>query len=371
VKDSIWNVLRDGSRGVVFYASNGHGESSELAEGNECKPKRSNAIMGLDAVFDPVTGDRGICSDYARRQNISHLVSEISLNKAIEKWGDSLVMVASKDLRLSSLVGPYSDPCFILLNNEYIVLEVIGKCRFNGITRIELAKVVGVNAKTIFHPVRGLVSKRLIRERKELDGKRLTTRIYLTRFYRENEDKLQQWKRLCNFLAKQPDKTADFKEINSTVFSNDTLAFKRARQLLVRNGTVKKLQSPTTNMPSLVLIDNDAESTSDSEEQHPDLIMNSTSEAGQGRVYPAKWMDNKAVAEKSFIAQLYEHIEAAGNQGVTQQEMAVHYGVSQLYIRSGLKILQHMKVLGKFVQDRGRQQTETYQFSMTCSSSLT
>ena len=132
-------------------------------------------------------------------------------------------MVASQDLRLSSLVGPYFDPCFVLLNNEYIALEVIGKYRFNGITRIELAKVLGVNAKTVFHPVRGLSSKRLIKERKELEEKRLTTRIYLTRFYRESEDKLQQWKRLCNFLAKQPDKTADFKEINSIVFVRNLL----------------------------------------------------------------------------------------------------------------------------------------------------
>jgi hypothetical protein len=36
-------------------------------------------------------------------------------------------------------------------------------------------------------------------------------------------------------------------------------------------------------------------------------------------------MDNKAVAEKSFIAQLYEHIEAAGNQGVTQQVRKTDY----------------------------------------------
>ena len=42
------------------------------------------------------------------------------------------------------------------------------------------------------------------------------------------------------------------------------------------------------------------------------------------------------------------------------QEMAVHYGIGQLYVRSGLKVLQHTKVLGKFVQDKGRQQTDTY-----------
>ena len=43
-KDSVWNVLRDGSQGVAFYVTTG--ESSDLTEEKECKPKRSSGIMG-------------------------------------------------------------------------------------------------------------------------------------------------------------------------------------------------------------------------------------------------------------------------------------------------------------------------------------
>lgn len=138
------------------------------------------------------------------------------------RWGDILFIVASRDLRISSLVGPYSDPCCALFDLEYIALEVIGKYRSDGITRLELARILGMDAKGVFHPVHTLASKRLIKQRKEITEKRLTTRIYLTHFYRETWKgghllTLQQ-QELCDFLDKQPQKTADVNEIKSLVF---------------------------------------------------------------------------------------------------------------------------------------------------------
>lgn len=42
--------------------------------------------VGTNAVFDPGTGDRGMCGDYEERQDVSQVVSGMSLNEATDKY---------------------------------------------------------------------------------------------------------------------------------------------------------------------------------------------------------------------------------------------------------------------------------------------
>ncbi|XP_062500612.1 general transcription factor 3C polypeptide 1-like isoform X2 [Corticium candelabrum] len=365
-RENIWKILSEHSRDVTFHVNTHRYQVSDAAEA-KFKPRGSK--LGADAVCDSETGDRGMCREYSGRQDVSLLVSGMSFDEVTETWGDSLVVVASQDLRLFSLIGSYHDPCCFLYDTEYMALEVIGKHRSNGITRVELAKTLGVDGKAIFYPVQVLKSKRLIMQRKELARSVKTTRIYLTRFYRAADKEVTVWdqrKTLCSFLERQPNKTANYKEISKLIFNNNSKQFKKARELLVRNCTVEKYETANKTSRTLTLlkpyIDNDLDDDdSDVEDSDPHSVNDDKRKTRvEGRVYCPKWMDTKIVAEKCLLTQFYEKIEAAGSQGMTQQELAQQFDLSRPYARNGLHVLHDMNVLRLFVEDKGRQQTERH-----------
>ncbi|XP_033644822.1 general transcription factor 3C polypeptide 1-like isoform X1 [Asterias rubens] len=102
-------------------------------------------------------GVQGSCPTFKERVNVSQEVrghdgsKVMTLEEIQEKWGDSLVIVASPELRHSTLMGSTGDPSVELPDLNYCLLEFIGRQRHHGISQVELGKAFNISAVTIFH----------------------------------------------------------------------------------------------------------------------------------------------------------------------------------------------------------------------------
>ncbi|XP_013384833.1 general transcription factor 3C polypeptide 1-like [Lingula anatina] len=86
-------------------------------------------------------GIQGSCSTFTTRTDITFEIRDdekslCTLEKAIERWGNKLVIVASQEIRIAALFGAEHDPNWEFVNAQYCLLERIGRSRWNGAATI-------------------------------------------------------------------------------------------------------------------------------------------------------------------------------------------------------------------------------------------
>uniref|UniRef100_A0A915K522 B-block binding subunit of TFIIIC domain-containing protein n=1 Tax=Romanomermis culicivorax TaxID=13658 RepID=A0A915K522_ROMCU len=183
-----------------------------------------NIIKTEDNKSDRVWGS---CADFFTRIDVTEIIHcdplHANLEYVIEKYGETLVIVASDILRIKALIGPsLSVDEFLknMTNNmHYAVLERIGRSRQFGecsLNRKPLFQAFGVRAKDIIYVFTILMRQNLINKSTLVITKDVGTSgvsgtvTTLTRFYQAPK-KTSNQRMLCDllrFLWHQPEKTA-------------------------------------------------------------------------------------------------------------------------------------------------------------------
>ena len=142
-------------------------------------------------------GDRGSCSTYFTRVNVTTDVCKLSLKMVVEKYGESLAIVANQTLRNKALcIDACIDPFYDLTPLQYQLLERVGRSRTMGeITqgKISLA-IMGENPKSMFYHRKRLLKMNLItkqphQQKGQKGQSQIGSLIHLTRFYVERRSK--------------------------------------------------------------------------------------------------------------------------------------------------------------------------------------
>jgi general transcription factor 3C polypeptide 1 len=102
---------------------------------------------------------KGSCFAYFTREDVTgELRTEegtitCSLENAIKEWDDRLVIVASQEMRNTTLFGPEADPSIDLPEKHFCLLERIGRARWQGeVTQGKYSlQVFKESSKTLFY----------------------------------------------------------------------------------------------------------------------------------------------------------------------------------------------------------------------------
>ncbi|EDW03186.1 general transcription factor 3C polypeptide 1 [Drosophila grimshawi] len=143
LQQQVWTLLLRSTDKVKFY---------ELPEARPLMPPYNrindeDPELGIPVVpetcpflrlpYAPVKDGpiMGNCSDYKKRKPIHvKMLREMSVAEAIERWNQTLVVVASQDERLKALKPPNLLKPRELSVQQYIFWECIGRSRYNGET---------------------------------------------------------------------------------------------------------------------------------------------------------------------------------------------------------------------------------------------
>ncbi|KAJ3614800.1 hypothetical protein NHX12_018370 [Muraenolepis orangiensis] len=95
-------------------------------------------VYPVTVVADNTDGVQGSCGFYTQRKNVTETVRTgelkqlISLEEAVNRYGQKLVLVASQKRRFRALIGDDSDPDLKVNNLSYCILERLGRARWQG-----------------------------------------------------------------------------------------------------------------------------------------------------------------------------------------------------------------------------------------------
>jgi general transcription factor 3C polypeptide 1 len=149
-------------------------------------------------------GVRGSCAMFQTRSLID--VSKISLQNAVETYGNTLVLVASQLLRNKVLLGPEFDVSVKIAEASYCLLEIIGRARKLGRLHSTLALQTLVDSRSLFAQVKTLLKLQLITKQPVVTRNRNapSSIIYLAKYHTEHSYDSVQFK-ISEALAEAPD----------------------------------------------------------------------------------------------------------------------------------------------------------------------
>ncbi|KAK3698321.1 hypothetical protein QZH41_017686, partial [Actinostola sp. cb2023] len=113
---------------------------------------------------------RGSCPEYETRKDITSELRGttrqclVSLQEAMERWGDRLVIVASQDMRDSAVIGEGMDPNVTINTFQFCVLEHVGQSRACGRLQRFMAAHFHCDAKSFFFHLKTFNEKGFIRK---------------------------------------------------------------------------------------------------------------------------------------------------------------------------------------------------------------
>ncbi|XP_048252917.1 general transcription factor 3C polypeptide 1-like isoform X1 [Haliotis rufescens] len=192
-----------------------------------------------------ITGEdvQGSCEAFLTRKDVTDDVREgewkvkLSLEDAIERWGDRLVVVASQALRSTTLLGTEAKSTLRIDDIEYCLLERIARSRYNGevTTHSEVTGSLGVfkiESKKLFYHCKKLVKLKLITKQafciRDEKGKQLNCRLmHLRRYFSRIMSKTRM---LLETVCKYLESKENHSEVTTIVredFDLPEVAFKR------------------------------------------------------------------------------------------------------------------------------------------------
>ncbi|XP_022107268.1 general transcription factor 3C polypeptide 1-like [Acanthaster planci] len=223
-------------------------------------------------------GIQGSCATFNERVDISEEVrghdrgNVMTLEEVQERWGDSLVVVGSQELRFAALVGPNGDQSVELSDTKYCFLEYIGRQRHHSVDQLDFARLFNLTAASIHGYRKELIKRQFVDKRIVLCdiSKKAKNSIFLT---------LQRFSHLASrsnmslphlignsitqFLDEQPEKTAGFelieerlaKKLPYLVSKKSWMgALKKTYRLLRDMKIIQVVHDNNTEMESLKLL---------------------------------------------------------------------------------------------------------------------
>ncbi|OAD53659.1 General transcription factor 3C polypeptide 1 [Eufriesea mexicana] len=171
-------------------------------------------------VHDVVNDIKGSCSTYYTRKDITRLVRNFSLDEAIEKYGQKLVIVASQSARNHALMGDEVSPILELNVIQYCFLERVGRSRYHGeVTQGKLSlNALKEDPKSLFYHRKFLLRHKLITKQihhqKSGSYSCNGSLLHLPRFFVERKPKIIFLaEEVIKILKSKPNCVAEYDEI--------------------------------------------------------------------------------------------------------------------------------------------------------------
>ncbi|GFQ94882.1 general transcription factor 3C polypeptide 1 [Trichonephila clavata] len=327
---------------------------------------------------------RGSCSNYKTRKCITSNIRNgnvlhSSLRQVMEKWGNSLVLVASPKIRLLSLIGTVTDPLIDMTLEEYCLLERIGRSRYLGevpqgkgssqATKAFFCKQLHYYLKKL--TVKGLITKQNLNMRNKKGKMYIGNLFHLKRFYTKQMVKMTAWmKHLCDILKEKPQKREACRILKTEVgISDKTLRILTNRSFekwvkfttiscreLYANGSHKdwytlKGHEKMVKVVQLVKhYDENSEKEDDDEDSEQDEHLSLNCYFDASKIYYGK----------SLLQQLYCHIKNYGPEGISSGDLGKIMTLPKLDIRNLLRALSKNDCIITILEDRGRQKVKKY-----------
>lgn len=163
---------------------------------------------------------KGSCSTYYTRKDLKHSIKNTSLDEVTEKYGLSLVIVASQSARRRALVDPLVSPTLDLSPMQYCFLERVGRSRYHGeVTQGKLSlAALKKDPKRLFYYRKFLLRHKLIT--KQVHHQKSSghcsngSLLHLPRFYVERKPKVTYLaERVLEILRSKKNGVAEYDEI--------------------------------------------------------------------------------------------------------------------------------------------------------------
>ncbi|XP_077271220.1 general transcription factor 3C polypeptide 1 isoform X1 [Temnothorax americanus] len=327
-------------------------------------------------VQDFKAGVRGSCSTYNTRKDIKDEVKNASLDEVTEKYGLSLVIVASQEVRTRALVGNYVSPTLELALVRYCFLERVGRARYHGeVTQGKPGlSALKEDPKSLFYHRKFLLHHKLITKQvhHQRSGRHCGSGslLHLPRFYVERKPKMIYLaKQVLDILRSKENGVAEYDEIKKK------LGIENSIRKLFKTAFFQKIVKTDICVPYRTLYPN-AEANEWRQKQDPSK--EKTIRVVQV-LYPDVdvadlWHkdekdDDEDILELDvsnhkfnvpYLKQANVIIEANKSQGVSQAYLGKEMGLTRLQSRSFLRNMVKSRIVATYLHDMGRQRITKY-----------
>ncbi|XP_072337768.1 general transcription factor 3C polypeptide 1-like [Scyliorhinus torazame] len=337
-------------------------------------PTPRDDIYPVCIVSDSKHGIQGSCQYFHKRKDITaeirtqQYVPCCTLQEAVQRWGEKLVIVANQMVRRRALIGLDSDPELSLPDYSYCILERLGRARWQGELQRDLhSGAFKVDARKMHYHRRVLDQNNLITLQSHVirqpnGNQQYSILLLLKRFHVDRRSKYDiLMEKISNILVNRP------KQLEVMLTLREELGlcertFKKLYQYMVAAGIAKVITVPLKDLnpergPCLTkkgtqiivrclkLVKPYGKKVDDEDDDDED---NKTVER----------MD--VVYERDMLTQAYELIEKRGTRGISQTEIRLALNVGKLEGRMLCRLLERYKVITGFMEDEGRQRTTKY-----------
>ncbi|XP_072181028.1 general transcription factor 3C polypeptide 1-like [Diadema setosum] len=283
-KKFLWEELLSQHGSIVFYevpakfvqtaetAADKETEPTKKKKSSKVSKEESNKIKEM-MIDDPDTKERGYCPCYKQRNNVTKKIRSdskakcLSLQDVADRWDERLVLVASQERRLKSLLSFIKTPDLPLIAPLYCCLEQAGRARQAGVTQVALAALFKWDLRTVFHFCKVLTNHGLAFKEKSVTG----VTIYLRRFIPAPKHVMSEvGQMIVSCLADQPDRMMlRSKLLDILQTNNDKVTFKRFKKGLsdVKDeNIVEAIKLPLHKVPAALRDDMPGSSIEEDEE---------------------------------------------------------------------------------------------------------
>lgn len=315
----------------------------------------------------------GSCSTYDSRQCVTMEIKADNsgtwptAKDVTEKYGMSLVMVASQEQRFTALCGDELEPnsLYSLTPVNFCILERIGRSRRVGELSIgdSSLQVFNIQPKSMFYHTLcliklGLVKKQSITVYNKKGQNSLRRLFHLTRFYQQYQSKYTILTNIvATYLNKQPMKRQEIHKTREQC-GIDQKSLKKlyqtSKRFKVYSLSYKQVHpdSPESQwytkkceLKMVRVIEVLEEEESDVEDDE-DIKMDDT--AKDDTVFPQ-------LVEPSFLRQAYAVLEAAGTDGVSNSKMMKRLTIDGLEVRMIIRTMERRGLITSLMTEVGKQ----------------
>ncbi|XP_011252958.2 general transcription factor 3C polypeptide 1 [Camponotus floridanus] len=328
-------------------------------------------------IQDPKAGVRGSCSTYYTRKDIKNNVKNADLDEVTEKYGLSLVIVASQLIRTRALISVDVSPTLELTIMHYCFLERVGRARYHGeVTQGKLSlAALKEDPKTLFYHRKFLLHHKLITKQihhqKTSSHTGSSSLLHLPRFYVERKPKMIYLaEQVLDILRSKENGVAEYDEIKRK------LGIENSIKKLFRNSFFQKIAKTDICVPYRTLYPN-AEPNEWRQKQDPskekkirvvqllypdidivDVTWNKYEKDDDEDVIDMDVSNHKV--NVPYLKQANAIIEASQLEGVSQAYLGKEMGLTKLQSRTFLRNMVKMGIIAKYMNDMGRQRITKY-----------
>ncbi|XP_064606133.1 general transcription factor 3C polypeptide 1-like [Liolophura sinensis] len=338
-------------------------------------------------------GVRGSCGTYDTRQNITEEIRQtgMSLEDVMKLWDQRLVLVASQKVRTRALFGETSNPNLDITDLTYCILERIGRSRYEGELMggkvlVRAFKAYKLTPKDVFYHRKllfrfGLIKKQPFVTRNVTNTMSRLILVHLPRFFKLVRTRYSLLlTKLCQKIAEYPNHVCERKICRETL-GVDSNSFKRIMPLAspyLKLSNMKyadlypdsaeedhyHVNGKERSVSVVIMVkkfppesDDEDEEAGESEEEEEDDVPEQT----DGMMHEFSCRLENLPHERVFLHKMYERLEAAGSEGMTQRACEKLFNITRLEARGALRSMQKLGMVAEpFMKDFGRQRIGVY-----------